>query len=857
MARNKFHVFLSHNSADKPAVEELARRLKAEGIEGWFDKWHLIPGEPWQEALERALADSATVAVFVGPSGFGPWQNEEMRAALARRVSESEGSFRVIPVLLPGATREERSRLPTFLVPDAHVLRLLCDAVEDTPTRIEKPEGQRIAQRLLTVMEQDPERGSKLEMLHELSRSLRSLPENLEFSGDGRGLTLLVRLINDSGNPEIHDSFVEVVKSLAALATSTECRRGIELFGRAMSDATDTQDAHAFARCLTAVAIRLAQSNGAEAIQRLLAAIQTTNQADALQDLSKGLSQLSGQLTENDGRLVIERLFDVMDGTKSSRYQRVLAECLAEFSTLLSEEDRTRAKKRLLAEVRADVVPPDLELVAQALAALPISLSPEEALPAMKVLVDWLDRVTKAPSIDSISTALRMLAGKLTPDAAEAAAIPILAAMKKTRASEKMLALASGLSGMNRQGKTLLRPATIQAAYQSVLDRMNDKTDIYFSQPINLSLLAQTFKILPGDTPVEVANEAIRQLLAALVKSENADALQFLVDGLGYVGGDLSKDVSEQAVRQIVEEINSERRTRLKRGQVLALASFSIALEATGKFPDSCAADVVSQLDYAMNVTTDNAAQKRLAEALALMTPKLPTESEGTRKAIKRIRLAMQSANDPAVIGALANGWEKLAARMTKSESRDAFHELLIKLEAPANIAARSALTRAAVAIVQSPDSNQLIQSLKRLLSVLHRDLDPELLDVFLSGIKTVASQIAPGDVDRAKERILAVTTEQSQLNDQVMNGLIGALDALPGQIETRELVELLKSPFCIGEAQRSLLEMIETQTKLKLDGNPWILVEHAKEAGLDSEIFRSPAKRPKPVAPIDPPQQQ
>ena len=64
-----FHVFLSHNSADKPAVEELARRLKVEGIEPWFDRWHLIPGEPWQQALERALADSATVAVFVGPSG--------------------------------------------------------------------------------------------------------------------------------------------------------------------------------------------------------------------------------------------------------------------------------------------------------------------------------------------------------------------------------------------------------------------------------------------------------------------------------------------------------------------------------------------------------------------------------------------------------------------------------------------------------------------------------------------------------------------------------------------------------------------------------------------------------------------
>src|SRR6266403_4621664 len=110
-----FHVFLSHSSADKPAVEELARRFAKEGIQAWLDKWHLIPGDPWQPALEKALAESRTCVVFVGPSGLGPWQNEEMRAAIDQRVRDSDRHFRVIPVLLPGARRAERSSLPTFL----------------------------------------------------------------------------------------------------------------------------------------------------------------------------------------------------------------------------------------------------------------------------------------------------------------------------------------------------------------------------------------------------------------------------------------------------------------------------------------------------------------------------------------------------------------------------------------------------------------------------------------------------------------------------------------------------------------------------------------------------------------------
>jgi WD40 repeat protein len=114
MSSFKYDVFLSHNKSDKPAVEELARRLLEQDITPWLDDWNLIPGKPWQEDLESALANCATCAVFMGPSGISPWQNEEMRAAIDRRVRES--SFRVIPVLLPGAQREERSRLPAFMV---------------------------------------------------------------------------------------------------------------------------------------------------------------------------------------------------------------------------------------------------------------------------------------------------------------------------------------------------------------------------------------------------------------------------------------------------------------------------------------------------------------------------------------------------------------------------------------------------------------------------------------------------------------------------------------------------------------------------------------------------------------------
>lgn len=110
----RYDVFLSHNSADKAAVEELAHRLADEaGLTPFLDKWHLIPGDPWQEAIEEALYQSRTCAVFIGPGGISPWENEEMRAAIEQHSSNR--TFRVIPVLLPGAERGERGRLPAFL----------------------------------------------------------------------------------------------------------------------------------------------------------------------------------------------------------------------------------------------------------------------------------------------------------------------------------------------------------------------------------------------------------------------------------------------------------------------------------------------------------------------------------------------------------------------------------------------------------------------------------------------------------------------------------------------------------------------------------------------------------------------
>ena len=110
-----YDVFLSHASADKADVERLAHKLKATGLKPFLDIWHLVPGERWIPGLGEALAQSRTMAVFIGPqSGGGAWQDREVEVALVREAKEKK-SFRIIPVLLPGADQSADERLRQFL----------------------------------------------------------------------------------------------------------------------------------------------------------------------------------------------------------------------------------------------------------------------------------------------------------------------------------------------------------------------------------------------------------------------------------------------------------------------------------------------------------------------------------------------------------------------------------------------------------------------------------------------------------------------------------------------------------------------------------------------------------------------
>ena len=84
-------------------MEALAQRLEDEHkFKIWLDRWTLIPGQSWQQGMQRGLDEADTCIVCLGANTPTGWFQQEIELALARQVGDQ--TFRVIPLLLPDAS---------------------------------------------------------------------------------------------------------------------------------------------------------------------------------------------------------------------------------------------------------------------------------------------------------------------------------------------------------------------------------------------------------------------------------------------------------------------------------------------------------------------------------------------------------------------------------------------------------------------------------------------------------------------------------------------------------------------------------------------------------------------------------
>lgn len=125
----EFHVFLAHNSLDKPQVRDIARELKGRGLNPWLDEEQIPPGRSFQEEIEQAIPRVQSAAIFISLNGLGRWQVLELRSFISRCVDED---IPVIPVLLPGV-----DNIPGNLLFLQQFSWISCESIDEIAYKLE------------------------------------------------------------------------------------------------------------------------------------------------------------------------------------------------------------------------------------------------------------------------------------------------------------------------------------------------------------------------------------------------------------------------------------------------------------------------------------------------------------------------------------------------------------------------------------------------------------------------------------------------------------------------------------------------------------------------------------------------
>ena len=101
-------VFLSYSRSDSLIVDKIANDLQREGIDIWFDRQNIKPGQNWREQIENALNDASFLIIFISKKSLQSKAVQlEYRAAFGNQ--KRAGGTCLIPVLV------EKTELPEWV----------------------------------------------------------------------------------------------------------------------------------------------------------------------------------------------------------------------------------------------------------------------------------------------------------------------------------------------------------------------------------------------------------------------------------------------------------------------------------------------------------------------------------------------------------------------------------------------------------------------------------------------------------------------------------------------------------------------------------------------------------------------
>jgi hypothetical protein len=101
-------VFISHSNKDDVLAERIASYLERAGLDVWYDKREIMPGDNWADKIAQGLRESDAMVVLLSD---GALSSEFMRRDIDFALSQKPFRRRVVPVFV-GDSRNYQEDIP-------------------------------------------------------------------------------------------------------------------------------------------------------------------------------------------------------------------------------------------------------------------------------------------------------------------------------------------------------------------------------------------------------------------------------------------------------------------------------------------------------------------------------------------------------------------------------------------------------------------------------------------------------------------------------------------------------------------------------------------------------------------------
>jgi serine/threonine protein kinase len=602
-------------------------------------------------------------------------------------------------------------------------------------------------------------------------------------------------------------------RSLSVVASSMEPKvaaQASSTLTQAMSKTTDVDAWQILSQSLSAVAARLESSDAGRAAIILAEDMSKTTDVNELNALWDGLFVVAPRLEPKEAAQAATVLSLAMSKTADFKALNALSAGLSAVAVHLKPKDAARACGQAGAVLtRAMGKTTDgntLRVLSRGLSVVAAHLEPKDADQAATTLTQAMSKTTNFSELDPLTYGLSAVALRLEPKDAAQAATTHTQAMSKTTHGYTLQPLSHGLSALanHMEPKDAARACGQAAAI--LTQAMSKTTDFNELYPLSYGLSAVALRLEPKD-----AAQAATTLTQAMSKTTHGYTLQPLSQGLSALATQMEPKDAARACGQAAATLTQamSETTNWNALHDLSLGRSALAAHMDLKEAAHACGQTAATLTQAMSKTTDVNALQALSQGLSAVASHM--EPKGAARACGQAAATLtQAMSKTTDVNTLNYLWRDLPAVATHLEPKDA------------TWAATTLIQAMSKTTTGEPEGWSMT---KDLLMVLTREEAITTRQHLINVAATVAGLVNPGSP------FPAIAWAQP------------ALERMPPPLPVQMLVDILKNPFCVGEARKLVLEQL-TRHYNRPFADQWEFVDYVHAHKLDLDL-NTPPERP------------